>query len=240
MGTSFLDLTNYVIRRINETELTSANFASTRGMQSLVKDAVKDSILEISQQKWDWPFYSVETTQLLTKGTNEYSFPANFKIADWTSFQLVKDDALGVASTSLKLIDQDEWFRYYRDSDYDAGTDGVAMPRFVFKGSANKFGVTKSPDKAYTVRFKYFKNPTVLSAYGDTTEIPSDFDNVILAGAMYRMNPFRENNVATQQAKDDFKDGIRNMYNILVNNSTHMYDTRSNFGGYTPSSTWSN
>ena len=43
MATTYLDLTNEVLRELNEIPLTSANFASAVGLQKFVKDAVNKS-----------------------------------------------------------------------------------------------------------------------------------------------------------------------------------------------------
>ena len=45
MATTYLDITNEVLRELNEIPLTSANFASAVGLQQFVKDAVNKSIL---------------------------------------------------------------------------------------------------------------------------------------------------------------------------------------------------
>ena len=47
MAETFLTLTNKVITEINEVELTSANFATARGVQVQCKKAVNDSILSL-------------------------------------------------------------------------------------------------------------------------------------------------------------------------------------------------
>lgn len=231
MGSTYLDVTNQVIRRINEVELTETSFPSVRGVQAVVKDAVRDSIKEINQQKWEWPYHTVETTQLLTIGTNTYSFPANLKNTDWKSFQIVKDDSLDVRNTNLIFIDRDEWYTYQKDIDDDAGTDGRMTPRMVFKNQNSSFGVTPSPDKAYTVSYTYFKNPTALSLHSDVIDIPSEYDNVIIAGALYHMNLFKENVRGVEIAEKAFRSGITLMFNNLVGSSDRIYDTRVNFGG---------
>ena len=40
MATTYLTLTNSVLRELNETELTSATFSSSRGIQTAVKDFI--------------------------------------------------------------------------------------------------------------------------------------------------------------------------------------------------------
>jgi len=215
-GSTFLQLTNRVLRRINEVELTETNFASTRGIQSLVKDCVNDAIREINQQKWEWPYHAVETTQLLQEGVSEYPFPSDFKSADWNTFQIMKDDTLNTTNQILKLIDRNEWYRYQRDIDYDNIPDGMRIPNYVFKTYNGGFGVTPSPDLGYTVKYRYFKNEVPMSLFSDTTDIPTNFNNVITSGALYHMNLFRENPQGVTIAQNNFTAGVKDMYSILV------------------------
>ena len=40
MATTYLDLTNEILRELNEVPLTSSNFSSAVGFQQFVKDAI--------------------------------------------------------------------------------------------------------------------------------------------------------------------------------------------------------
>lgn len=232
MGSTYLNLTNKVLRRINEVELTDTSFASARGMQAVVKDAVQDALNEINSQKWEWPYHFIAGSQVLTIGQNEYSWPANFKSVSWDSFQIEKDTLINVNSSSLKYIDINEWYKYMRDRDDDNAPNGISTPQFVFKSESAGFGVTPAPEKAYTVSFSYFKNPTQLSLFSDTTDVPVEFDTVIMFGALYHMNLFRENPEGTSIAQRRFDSGINDMYRSLVGNvPEYVHDTRVNFGG---------
>ena len=41
MATTYLTLTNDILRELNEIELTSATFASAKGVQNFVKEKIK-------------------------------------------------------------------------------------------------------------------------------------------------------------------------------------------------------
>ena len=47
MATTYLTLTNSVLRELNETELTSSTFSSSRGIQTAVKDFINKGIHDI-------------------------------------------------------------------------------------------------------------------------------------------------------------------------------------------------
>ena len=88
MATTYLTLTNRVLRELNETELTSSTFSSSRGIQTAVKDFVNKGIHDIYNETGEIPLLYSRTSQDLTVGDNEYDFPADFRKADMDSFVL--------------------------------------------------------------------------------------------------------------------------------------------------------
>ena len=88
MATTYLTLTNSVLRELNETELTSSTFSSSRGIQTAVKDFINKGIHDIYNETGEIPLLYARTTQDLTVGDNEYSFPADFRKADMDSFTM--------------------------------------------------------------------------------------------------------------------------------------------------------
>jgi hypothetical protein len=88
MATTYLTLTNKVLRELNETELTSSTFASSRGIQTAVKDFVNKGINDIYNEAAEIPLLYARTTQNLTTGDNEYDFPADFRKIDRDSFTI--------------------------------------------------------------------------------------------------------------------------------------------------------
>jgi len=88
MATTYLTLTNKVLRELNETELTSSTFASSRGVQTAVKDFVNKGIHDIYNETGEIPLLYSRTSQDLIVGDNEYDFPTNFRKADMDSFFL--------------------------------------------------------------------------------------------------------------------------------------------------------
>jgi hypothetical protein len=201
-------------------------------MQSLAKDLIQDSIREINQQKWEWPYHAIQHTQTLVVGQTEYAWPSDFKSVDWNTFQIQKDPTLNVNNTSLQVIDRVEWYKYQRDLDDDNSISGQRVPMMVFKSHGNGFGISPSPDKTYTIEFRYYRNEGTLVNSTDTTDIPSQFDNVITAGALYHMNLFRENLEGATTAQNSFTAGIKNMYITLVGEvSPYASSTVVNQGG---------
>jgi hypothetical protein len=226
MPTTFLNLTNSLLRRLNEVEIAEVEFSGVRGVQSLSKDAVQNSINKINQAEYKWPFNAAEHTQVLAVGQEEYSWPSSFKVADWNTFQLQKDDTLNTNHMTLQTISRDEYYNSHADLDDDSGTSGRGIPIYAWPGHGNGYGVSPSPDKAYTLKFRYYLQPTALSNFSDTSRIPDTYDHVILDGALYYMYMFRDNPEQAGVTSQLFLQGIKEMQGILINKYQSVRDTR--------------
>ena len=60
MASTYLTLVNNVLRDMNEVELTSSNFTSSRGVQTTVKDYINRAISDILNSELNWPFTRAE------------------------------------------------------------------------------------------------------------------------------------------------------------------------------------
>jgi len=229
MPSTYLDLCNTVLRRLNEVEIAASEFDTVRGVQALAKDSVKTAVSKINQAEFEWPFNAAEHTQLLVQGQEEYVWPEFLKVADWNSFQIQKNTGLNTGFKTLKLIDRDEWYARHRDGDYDSGNQGRGVPDYVFASHGNGFGVSPSPDAAYSVRFRYYLNYADLAAFNDQTRIPTSFDSVVVDGALYHMYMFKDNTEAAQAAFMSFENGIKDLQTLYINNFEYVRDTRVNF-----------
>ena len=56
MPSTYIDLCNKTLRRLNEVEIPVSDFLTVRGVQALVKDAVKAAIAKVNQAEYEWPF----------------------------------------------------------------------------------------------------------------------------------------------------------------------------------------
>ena len=53
---TFINLTNELLRELNEVVLTSANFSNAIGVQQHAKDSINRSYLDIVNEEPQWPF----------------------------------------------------------------------------------------------------------------------------------------------------------------------------------------
>tara|TARA_R110001592_G_scaffold22764_1_gene90166 strand:- start:3357 stop:4046 length:690 start_codon:yes stop_codon:yes gene_type:complete len=229
MPSTYISLCNHVLRRLNEVEISESDFGNVRGIQSVVKDSIKSAIAKINQAEYGWPFNAAEHTQVLTAGQSEYTWPDFYKVSDWSSFQIQKDNALGCDYYTLKYMERDSWYESSRDEDYSAGSAGRGKPTHVFPGHGNGFGVTPSPDKAYSVKFRYFLNYSDITAFNDVTRVPTSFDTVIVDGALYHLYMFKDNLEAAQAAFIAFERGIKDLQTLYINNYQYIRDTRVSY-----------
>ena len=149
--------------------------------------------------------------------------------ADFNTFQVQKDDSLGTGYKTLDAIERDEWYSKYRDDDYEAGSAGRTIPSFVFPSHGTGFGVSPSPDKAYSIRFRYYLNYATLVAYSDVTRIPESFDTVIIDGAIYHLYMFKSNLDAANAAYLAFQSGLKDLQTLYINSYEYIRDTRIKF-----------
>jgi len=252
MSASFLNLTNVLLRELNEVALTSASFAGAIGVQAHVKDCVNRAYLDIINEEPKWPFLAVSTsgnpdpfygnvTTTTSKGTRWYllkegsvSHRTDYNIVDWDSFYLTTIGVDGATapyvSKNLKYTTNEEWKDFYRTSENedDAGTQRHGEPaRVIRSADGRSFGLSPIPDKAYKVYFFAYVQPTELVNYSDEIVFKDVYKNVLLARARYYMHQFKQETQAAAFALDEYNKGIRAMKNNLLHASPdYMKDDR--------------
>ena len=89
MGTkTYLTLTNLALNELNEVELTSSNFTSSRGIQTSAKNFINKAVNELYLSEIEWPWLHTNGTQVINAGQQEYTFPTAFRKADFDSFRI--------------------------------------------------------------------------------------------------------------------------------------------------------
>ena len=77
MATTYLTLTNNVLNELNESELTSSTFSSSRGIQTSVKKFVLKAMHEVYNGLSEIPDLYLSTTQDTNAGQRTYSLPSS-------------------------------------------------------------------------------------------------------------------------------------------------------------------
>ena len=103
MATTYLVLVNNVLNELNEPELTSSTFSSSRGIQTAVKKFVLKSMHEIYSSLSEVPDLYKSTTQDTQTGQRTYALPSAaspqsgdlaYRKVDWDTFRLVPKELL--------------------------------------------------------------------------------------------------------------------------------------------------
>jgi hypothetical protein len=255
MATTYLDLTNEVLRELNEIPLTAANFADATGLQKFVKDTVNKSIYDIANEEPQLPFFSagvsgstdpfygnvtvatVAGQRFYTLKADSSSITTDYASIDWDDFYVttinVSGETAPYVSKGLRFLTLDDWKRYYRDSENedDANSQTYGEPKFVIKSpDSRKFGLSPIPDKVYNIHFYAFVRPTALSAYDDTMVLPEQYSNIVTARMRYYVWQFKESPQQAAFALEDYKKGLKYMKSNLMNPTPkYMTDDRRYF-----------
>ena len=223
MAYTYLDITNEVLARFNEVSLTSSNFSSARGFQTQCKNAVNDAINYIFQREFGWGFSHSEQTETLVAGTTRYNFDSTVYYADYETFRISKDESLGVAGVSLRVLDYKEYVDKYIDQETTSDVGGV--PIFVFRTPNNNYGLYPYPDAAYTLKYDAYIKPTALSAATDVPLIPEQFRQVIVDGATAYGYQYRGEAQQYGINFTRFEDGIKQMQSLYLNSYDYIRST---------------
>jgi hypothetical protein len=255
MATTYLNLTNEVLREINEIQLTSGTFAGAIGIQAFVKEAINRSLFDIANEEPQLPFFaaaasggtdpfygnvtvaSVAGQRWYTLKSGSSSITTDYSSIDWDDFYLttinVSGESAPFVSRSLHYLGLTDWRRHLRDSENadDADTQAYGEPRYVLRSPDHrKFGLSPIPDKVYNVHFYAYSTPTALSSHSDAMVLPDQYGPVITAKTRYYVHQFKEQLQQAAFAMDDYKKGMRHMKNNLVNpDPVRMTDDRIYF-----------
>ena len=360
---TYLVLTNKVLRELNEVELTSSNFSSSRGVQTATKDFVNKAINDIYNQVWELPNLYKSTTQDTYAGQRTYSLPATdspqsgdlaFRNIDWDSFKLVPkelvtngeftsnitgwttgdgspshassgngrlnlNDAAAYQSIStvknkvyrlqvrvrspssstsavaikvgttitggeyvdttksvsnigdgailnttftataqtsyiyfetasgvqldidyvriseevgvkkLRYISLDDWNQRFAETDLTNSEDIQAVPNYVYQTQSKKFGLSPIPDSdKYSIQYEYWKLHTELDAHGDSPDLATQYQDIIVNRAKYYLYKLRSDVPAANIANAEFEEGVKRIRLDLIDKSSYMRDARVN------------
>lgn len=172
------DIVTRVQQRVRDT-----GYSSTE-IKGFINDTVNDVFNE-----YRLPFMETSQDYTLTANvsdiTNGNGLPANYV------------QALDLMLTSsgreslLQYVDvRDIDARYPDPDDTTANPASVPTKWYFFADTIKVFPV---PNEAFTVKLRYFKKPTELSSDDDVPEIPSEFRELLVVGAAYRVMQVKDN-----------------------------------------------
>lgn len=172
------DTVSRVQKRVRDT-----GYSSTE-----IKDYINDTQNDIFNE-YRLPFMQATQTYTLTVGVSDITdgsgLPANYVQAlDLTLTSLGREKVLTFMDTAAI------------DATYPDPDDTTVNPRNVPNNwyyYASTIRVYPVPDSAYTMSLRYYKKPTLLSSDADVPEIPSEFQELLVVGAAYRVMQVKDN-----------------------------------------------
>jgi hypothetical protein len=86
---TYLQLTNRILKAFNEVQLTSSTFSSASGFQAEAQDAINQAIFDIyTYEDTEWPFLWSTTTFNTVTGQTDYTRSDGYSAVDWQSFRI--------------------------------------------------------------------------------------------------------------------------------------------------------
>lgn len=225
MAYNYLEITNALLRSLNEVELTSVNFLTSKGFYAHAKDAINNALRDINQAGQEWPFNHVEQTDVLSDGINRYAFPSDASKIDFDSFRIKEDATFGNDTVRLEVITYDDYLKYYVDQEYSTDNSIYGVPSKVCHAPSDQYILIPPPNEDYEVVYEYYRIPVDLVNTTDVPFIPERYKHVILDGAKYHAYMFRSNEQAANIAKSKFEEGLKRMRTILINRYEYVTST---------------
>jgi len=220
---NYLTLSNRVLNALNEVELTSANFANSKGIQTSVKEFINRSVNDIYTAELEWPFLHTDGTITTVAGTGEYALETGFKSVDVDTAYLIEAD------TDIKVIPYIPYVQFtnqFRERDLDpTTTDNRAKPDYFYLTQDDKIGLTPIPDKVYTFFYEYWATHTDLSAATDSPALPERYQDAVVSRAEYYVHQLRADLQAATLKNSEYESKISRMRVDLINKPDYMRST---------------
>lgn len=172
------DIVTLVQKRVRDT-----NYDTTE-----IKQYLNDTQNDVFNE-YRLPFMQTSQTYTVTIGasdiTNGSGLPTNYAQAV---------DLMNTYASSEQLIPYKKFteldFLYPDEDDTTVHSAGAPLYWYFYAETIRIFPV---PAKAYTLLLRYYKTPTLLSADGDIPSLPSQFQELLVVGAAYRVLQVKDN-----------------------------------------------
>lgn len=234
MALTYLDLTNIVLREVNEVPMTEQQFINSRGLQQFAKQSVNRAYLELTNSSREWPWLREKTNTsqrvVIPLLAGQANYPVDTSLytqLDWdtmyvTDKDLVTNDPLVTREVSKNLIklDYKEWVQRFRSEDLREDNTGNT-PDYVYMSTDKEtIGISPVPDKNYWLEFDAWRVPGFLENPTDELPFEDKWFPVIVSRARYYMWLFRENSQQASFAKNDYEISLAQMKHELLGQQT--------------------
>jgi len=171
---SLLQLVNEVLRRTGQTETDTLVNAATPVAQAV--DFLNETYIDM--------LHRLKAQQLMrqgslttSNGTAQYNLEADAEINSLIS------DSVTETTSKINLCEVDYTFSLSHDP------AATGRPTHFYR-SGSQIHLCPIPDAAYTIQYQYLLKPAALSDDADTTELPVEWEKVLITGAQARLEKF--------------------------------------------------
>ena len=157
---TYLVLSNRVLNALNEVEMTSSKFSSSRGIQTAIKNFVNRALHDIYNEIEELPSLHKETYHVTNSGQREYALPtANSPVSgdlqwrkiDWDTFYLKPNELL---TNGEFTSDISSWTTIAGSGSAAYNSGGNGRLRLNDYAAYQSFSTTKDAD--YRIQVKAF------------------------------------------------------------------------------------
>lgn len=178
MAYQLSDIVTKVQQRIRDT-----GYSSTE-----IKNYINDTQNNVFNE-YRLPFMQTTQNYTLTANVSDITdgsaLPTNFVQAIDLSLTTVGREKV------LDYMDFAELVQIYPDPDDTTKNPANVPDKWYYY--AETIRVYPVPNSAYTVTLRYYKKPTLLSADADVPDLPSEFEEILVVGAAYRVLQVKDN-----------------------------------------------
>lgn len=191
---NYLELVNEVLSELDAPGVTTLVGAS--GITKRAMGWINQVIFDIYSRSNDWSFREASTTLSTIAATAAYNLPST---VDTDS---IKSLTRQNGQTPLQYIDYETWEEL-------AAHSGIPNAFTLFQ---NQLFLYPIPDSAYTLTYRYQRNPVRLVNDTDTPAIFDKWHYVIVHGAAYKAKLFL-NDEDQQDQRVIYEQGVKKMLN---------------------------
>jgi hypothetical protein len=125
-------------------------------------------------------------------------------------------------ASALIQLNYNTWLSRDKQEDDKREPTDYQTPEYVVRARDNSIILTPSPDKAYVIRYDAYAYPTKLVDHDDVTEIPDEYEQLIVDRAMYYAYRFRDNYEMVNESKDKYKRHIHSVRNAVISRQPYF------------------
>jgi hypothetical protein len=181
MALSFLQLTNRVLKRITQSEITDV--ATATGHALIITELINEAQNALYSEA-NWHSLYTTSTVATVASTATVAAPTLGRIIDL------------IDTTNNKVLIEDV-VRAIDEADPDADHTGTPT-HFALQGA--NFVLYPIPAGVYTLRYRYWKIPTALTANANTSSLPIDCENCIIQYVLAGIHEYLKNFDASDRA----------------------------------------